>query len=122
MNIFKTLLVGSLLINGLFVKANNQSNETIIEIGDIQQSQITPTQKGINRADQLKIDVDLTSTQYEKVKELFITVELKLDAVINGNDIHQDRKQEFIDGNKNDEAAVLKTILTADQWNTYSNL
>ncbi len=122
MNIFKTLLVGSLLINGLFVNANNQSSETIIEIGDIQQSQITPTQKGINRADQLKIDVDLTSTQYEKVKELFITVELKLDAVINGNDIPQDRKQEFIDGNKNDEAAVLKTILTADQWNTYSNL
>ena len=105
-----------------FVNANNQSSETIIEIGDIQQSQITPTQKGINRADQLKIDVDLTSTQYEKVKELFITVELKLDAVINGNDIPQDRKQEFIDGNKNDEAAVLKTILTADQWNTYSNL
>ena len=100
MNIFKTLLVGSLLINGLFVNANNQSSETIIEIGDIQQSQITPTQKGINRADQLKIDVDLTSTQYEKVKELFITVELKLDAVINGNDIPQDRKQEFIDGNK----------------------
>lgn len=122
MNIFKTLLVGYLLINGLFVNANNQSSETIIEIGDIQQSQITPTQKGINRADQLKIDVDLTSTQYEKVKELFITVELKLDAVINGNDIPQDRKQEFIDGNKNDEAAVLKTILTADQWNTYSNL
>ena len=122
MNIFKTLLVGSLLINGLFVNANNQSSETIIEIGDIQQSQITPTQKGINRADQLKIDVDLTSTQYEKVKELFITVELKIDAIINGNDVPQERKQEFIDGNKNDEATVLKSILTADQWEIYSNL
>ena len=120
MNLFKAILAGCLLINGLSVNANSLSNVNLIENNE--QPQVTPTQKGINRADQLKLDVDLTSAQYEKVKELFIMVELKLDAIANGNDIPQERKQEFIDGNKNDKAAVLKTILTADQWDTYSNL
>lgn len=122
MNLFKAILAGCLLINGLSVNANALSIVNVDLIGNNEQPQVTPTQKGINRADQLKLDVDLTSTQYEKVKELFIMVELKLDAIVNGNDVPQDRKQEFIDGNKNDEATVLKTILTADQWDTYSNL
>jgi hypothetical protein len=122
MNLFKSLLVSGLLINGLSVNAQNKSSEKITSSSNIQQLQQTPTQKGISRATKLKIDVDLTSTQYEQVKDLFIKVETKIEAVVNGNDVPQDRKQEFIDGNKNDEAKVLKTILTTDQWETYSNL
>ncbi len=122
MTLFKSLLVGSILLGGLSVHAKDTSCTNSINSECFEQSQITPTQKGINRADQLKIDVDLTASQYDKVKELFITVELKIDAIINGNDVPQERKQEFIDGNKNDEATVLKSILTADQWEIYSNL
>ncbi|MEJ6582689.1 MAG: hypothetical protein QNL61_07010 [Crocinitomicaceae bacterium] len=122
MNLFKSLLVSALLINGLSVNAQNKSSEQITSSNNIQQLQQTPTQKGISRANKLKIDVNLNSTQHEQVKDLFIKVETKIEAVVNGNDVPQDRKQEFIVGNKNDEAKVLKTILTTDQWEIYSNL
>lgn len=122
MNLLKSLLVGALFINGLTAVAQNRSGNQIVGHNNIQQPQLTPTQKGINRANKLKTDVNLTDSQFEQVKELFIKVEKKIEAIQTGNDVPANRKQEFIDGNKNDEATVLKTILTSDQWETYSNL
>jgi hypothetical protein len=70
MNLFKSLLVSALLINGLSVNAQNKSSEQITSSNNIQQLQQTPTQKGISRANKLKIDVNLNSTQHEPKRRI----------------------------------------------------
>ena len=62
---------------------------------------------------------DLTPEQIDQISALNEKVEAKIEAIKSDDSMSKEKKREFIKGNRKDQMAVLKTILTEAQMQQY---
>lgn len=63
--------------------------------------------------------LSLTPEQVEQIHNLNIKVAQKIQAIRDNADFDTAKKQEFINGNREDQKRVMQSILTAEQFATY---
>lgn len=76
----------------------------------------TPEGRAKHQTDHMTSSLDLTPEQKEQVEQLNLKVAQKIQAVRENETLTQDQKVEFINGNKEDQKRVLKTILSDEQF------
>ncbi len=116
----KTLLIAGLLISTSSVFAQQKSIATKKEkkTVSIVQQKDTPEERAKLQTKKMTKELNLTDEQVEKVAALNLKVEQKIQAIIDG-EMSEERKKEFIEGNKNEKMKVLSTILTKEQMKKY---
>jgi len=75
----------------------------------------TPGEIANRQTEKMKEVLDLTPEQEEQVRALNLKVALKIDAIKKDDSMSEEKKREFIKGNKEDKRRMLETILTEDQ-------
>ena len=78
-------------------------------------NQLTPEERAAKKTAHIKELCTLTADQEAKVSELNIRVEQKIEVIRKDESMSEDRKKEFIKGNRKDQMNVLKSILTPEQ-------
>lgn len=116
MKILKYALVGMVLLGG--VNANAQNNAMVQTQAKVLNTQ-TPGEKAAKQTAAMTQVLSLTPEQVEKVQTLNLKVADKVDAIEKNNAIDAANKKEFIEGNKKDHMAMMRTILTDEQLVTY---
>ena len=122
----KTLLLAGILISstGLFAQTKNATDIRVSEDAkevSLDQKKNASSPESISKKQTAKMtkQLNLTPDQKEKVSNLNLRVQQKIDAVKKSN-ISEEKKQEFIQGNMNDRLNMLSTILTKEQLAKYT--
>lgn len=87
-----------------------------------QKRDITPEDAAQKQTDKMKEVLELTTEQEQQVYELNLKVANKIDVIKNDDAMTDEKKKEFIKGNKEDKRRALEAILTAEQlteWDAY---
>lgn len=78
-------------------------------------------EKAEAQTQRLKESLSLTDEQVVKVRDLNLTVLTKIEAIQKNESLTDEKKREFIKGNKEDHKRVMESILTADQLKKYED-
>lgn len=104
-------LIGSLSVYGQEGNSVEVSQDKKI----IKKTQKSPTEKALRQTDKMKEELGLTEEQYQKVYELNVKVNMKIEAIRKDETLTDEQKRDFVAGNKMDRENVLNSILTAEQ-------
>ena len=116
MKILKYALVGMVLLGG--VSANAQNNAMVQTQNKVVKTQ-TPGEKAAKKTVAMTEALSLTAEQVARVQILNLKVANKIEAIETNNAMTAEKKEEFIEGNKNDHMSVMRAILTDEQLVTY---
>lgn len=84
-----------------------------------EENQLTPGEIALKQTEKMNEMLDLTEEQLEKVRNLNLMVANKIDAIRKNENMTDERKKEFIAGNRKDHKRALQTILTEEQFQKY---
>lgn len=81
---------------------------------------LTPGEIANKKTQKMKAMLDLSPEQEEQVRTLNLKVALKIDVIKKDDTMSDEKKKEFIKGNKESYRSVLETILTPEQMEKYN--
>ena len=81
--------------------------------------QMSPAERAAKHTKKMTELLDLTPEQTEKVASLNERVEMKIEAIKNDESMSQEKKKEFIKGNRKDQMNAFKSILSQEQFEKY---
>lgn len=129
MNLIKTTLVALTVVIGFASNAQEAGNTStrtplkkdakIAHKLTVAEFKMTPEQTANKRADELNAKVELNEEQFTKVKDLFLKVENRKNALNNSSSSEEEKNNALNDLQKMEDRE-LQSILTPDQKNILS--
>ncbi|MBL4862718.1 MAG: hypothetical protein JKY09_06855 [Crocinitomicaceae bacterium] len=119
MNILKYTLVGLVLAGS--VQSFAQEKKVTKSTEQLAEKK-TPKESATEQTNRMAAELDLTAEQKENVAELNLKVANKIQAIEDNESFSDDKKKEFISGNKKDHMNALSTILTEEQMSQWKEL
>jgi len=80
------------------------------------QEQLTPEQKAQAQTERMTTNLTLSEEQVPKVYEINLGIALKNEAIRNNTEMSEEVKSESIKGNNEGRKAMLKNVLTEEQF------
>lgn len=119
MKIRNLVLTGCMFLAGsmVFAQEEGKAEEAVVE--QKAHANKSPEDRAKAQTAKLKEVLDLTAEQEEQVYHLNLKVAQKIKAIKEDNEMSDERKKEFIQGNKKDHKSVMKVILTEEQFAEY---
>ena len=122
MKIRNLMLTGCMFLAGSMVIAQEEGKSEATAVEQKHESPKSLEDKARTKTDKLRDALELTEEQEEQVYQLNLKVAQKIQVIKEDESMTPERKKEFIRGNKNDHKAVMKTILTEEQFAEYEEI
>lgn len=102
-------------LNAILTEEQQTKLEAMKAEKKAQKKDITPEDVAKKQTDRMKEVLELTAEQEEQIYALNLKVANKIDVIKKDDSMADEKKKEFIKGNKEDQRRALEAILTTDQ-------
>jgi len=99
-----------------FVKFEEKEAEKKAMMRKKRQAMNSPEKRAAHHTEKMNEMLELTDAQLERVSKLNLMVENKIEVIKKDELMNDEKKKEFIHGNRKDQMNALKSILTPEQF------
>lgn len=122
MNFLKPIIVGTFTLASLTVIGQvDVAPSTSVETASVT-PEAAAELRSRKQLETLTPELSLTPEQVEQIHALNIKVEAKIQAIRTNPEMDAAKKQEFIQGNRGDQRAMMQMILTPEQFAKYESI